>query len=126
MIKKFAKVNPEYKSIQCNGVMVRAKVANSDTERAQGLSGIKTLGSNEGMLFDFTTEQPVSFWMRGCLMDMDICFATDNKIIVGITSMSKDAPTHLHHSPSPVRYALEVPQGFFAQNSIAVGDKLSF
>jgi len=126
MIKRFAKANPEFKTLQCNGVIIRAKIANTDVERAQGLSGVKDLSLNEGMLFDFVTEQPVSFWMRGTCMDLSIAFVTDNKVIVGIQDMSKDVPTLLHNSPIPVRYALEVPKGFFAQNNIAVGDKLSF
>ena len=126
MIKKFAKENPDYKTIKCNGVTIYARVADDDTERAKGLSGVESLGPNEGMLFDFLTEQPVSFWMKNCLMDIDVAFATENKVIVDIGNMYKDLPNVLHNSPVPVRYALEVPKNFFAQNNIAVGDKLSF
>lgn len=126
MIKRFAKANSDFKTLQCNGVSIHAKIANTDIDRAHGLSGVSNLPSNEGMLFDFHTAQSVSFWMKNCLMDIDIAFITDDRIVVGIKSMSKDAPTILHNSPIPVRYALEVPRGFFAQNNIAVGDKFSF
>jgi len=125
VIKRFAKANLEFKDLQCNGVVIRAKIADTDQDRAYGLAGVTYLPSNEGMLFDFGTEQPVSFWMRGTHMDLSIAFITENRIIVGIQDMYKDAPTHLHNSPMPVRYALEVPKGFFVQNSIAVGDKIS-
>ena len=126
MIKKFAKVNPEFKHLQCNGITIHAKVVSTDEDRVKGLAGIAILGANEGMLFDFGAEQSVSFWMRGCAFDISIAFMTNNKIIVGMQDMSKDAPTLLHNSPIPVRYALEVPKGFFVQNSISVGDKVSF
>ena len=127
MFKKFAKVNPEFRHLQCNGITIRAKVATTNEDRMKGLAGVAALSTNEGMLFDFGAEQPVSFWMRGCTaFDISVAFMTNNKIIVGMQDMSKDAPTHLHNSPMPVRYALEVPKGFFVQNSISVGDKVSF
>lgn len=126
VIKKFASINPEVKRLQCNGVSIWAKVADTDEARQKGLAGVSTLGPNDGMLFDFHREQPVSFWMRGCHLDLSIAFLTKNRVIVGMANMSKDAPTHLHSSPVPVRYALEVPQGFFTQHNIAIGDKISF
>jgi uncharacterized membrane protein (UPF0127 family) len=126
VIKRLASVNPDFRRLQCNGVTIWARVADTDKTRQKGLAGVSTLGDNQGMLFDFHHEQPVSFWMRGTCMDLSIAFLTENRIIVGMTDMSKDAPTHLHSSPVPVRYALEVPKGFFMQHNIAIGDKISF
>ena len=126
MIKKFAKTNPQFKRLTCNGIVIDAKVANTDEERARGLGGVEALGPNEGMLFDFGTEQPAAFWMKNCKFNISLAFMTENKIIVGIQNMFKDAPTRLHSSPIPIRYALEVSEGFFAQNGISVGDKISF
>jgi uncharacterized membrane protein (UPF0127 family) len=126
MIKKFASTSPQYKAINCNGITIQARIADTDESRIKGLSGIGSLGNNEGMLFDFGTEQPVSFWMRGTSLNLAIAFVTKDRIIVGINEMLKDAPTHLHNSPIPVRYALEMSSGFFTKHNIAIGDKISF
>lgn len=126
MIKKFASINPDLKQLQCNGVTIWAKIADTDETRQKGLAGVSALSPNNGMLFDFHREQPVSFWMRGCHLDLSIAFLTENRVIVGMADMSKNAPTHLHSSPVPVRYALEVPQGFFNRHDISIGDKISF
>lgn len=126
MIKKFAKAVPNAKKLHCNGVTIWATIADTDETRTQGLAGVTALGPNEGMLFDFGIEQPVTFWMKGCLTDLSIAFLTENRIIVGTSDMSKDNPTYLYSSPVPVRYAVEVPRGFFDEHNIQVGDRISF
>ncbi len=125
-IKKIASVNSEYKELRCNGVSVWAKVADTYESRARGLSGIESLSDDQGMLFDFHDEQPVAFWMKGCAMDLSIAFITKNGVIANIQDMSTSAPTTLHTSPIPVRYALEVSKGYFTRHDIAIGDKISF
>lgn len=124
-LKKIASTNPDYKELRCNGISIWAKVADTNETRIKGLAGVASLPEHQGMLFDFHEEQPVSFWMRGCAMDLSIAFITKNGVVVDIQNMNAKAPTILHNSPIPVRYALEVPQGYFARHNIAVGDKIS-
>ena len=124
-LKKFASVNPEYKELRCNGVSIWAKIADTDRTRTDGLAGVASLPDHQGMLFDFHDEQPVAFWMKGCAVDLSIAFITKTGVIVDIQDMNAAAPTILHNSPIPVKYALEVPQGYFARHDIALGDKIS-
>ena len=124
-LKKIASVNPNYKELRCNGVSIWAKMANTNETRSKGLAGVSSLPDHQGMLFDFLEEQPVSFWMKGCAMDLSIAFITKTGVIVDVQSMNAVAPTTLHSPPIPVRYALEVPQGYFARHNIAIGDKIS-
>ena len=123
--KKFARTAHTYKWLQCNGTRLHVAIADTAEARLRGLSGIGNLPENEGMLFDFGNDQHLSFWMKGCLQDLSIAFVTKNGIIADIQEMSATSPTQLHHSPIPVKYALEVNPGFFARHNIAVGDKIS-
>ena len=125
MFKRFAKCSVGHKILHCNGVSIKALVADSELARSKGLSGITQIASDEGMLFDFGVEQPVSMWMKNCRFDMSVAFITKSGVIVDIQDMSKDTPTKLHHSPISVKYALEVNKGFFARHHIATGDKIS-
>lgn len=125
-LRKIASTNPEYKELRCNGVSIWAKVADTDKTRTEGLAGVASLPDHQGMLFDFHDEQSVSFWMKGVnALDLSIAFITKTGVIVDIQDMNAAAPTILHSSPIPVRYALEVPQGYFTRHNIALGDKIS-
>jgi len=125
MFKRFAKYSMGHKILRCNEVTIKVLVANTESARAKGLSGTSQIAPDEGMLFDFGAEQPISMWMKNCKFDMSIAFITKNGVIVDIQDMSKDTPTRLHHSPISVKYALEVNKGFFARHNIATGDKIS-
>jgi len=125
MFKRFARYSMGHKILKCNDVSIKVLIADTGFTRAEGLSGITQIASDEGMLFDFGTEQPVSMWMKNCKFDMSVAFITKSGVIVDIQDMSKDAPTRLHHSPTSVKYALEVNKGFFARHNIATGDKIS-
>ena len=83
-----------------------------------------SLPENEGMLFLFPQLEKQSFWMKNTLIPLSIAFLEDGGKILQIEDMKpKDESSTL--SKYPVRYALEVNQGWFQRNGIAVGDAFS-
>jgi len=104
-------------------VPVEVEVADTDAERQTGLMGRAALPENAGMLFVFEGEQALSFWMRDTLIPLSIAYIDAEGRIVDIQDMQPldDVPPH-YVSAEPVRYALEVNQGFFEQRGVAVGD----
>lgn len=125
-LRKFAKFSPEYRQLVCNGVTIKVAIANTHETRQKGLAGVTDLPEDYGMLFDFGSDQSMSFWMKNCLQDLSIAFITKHGVIVDIQEMSAKNPTKLYHSPIPVKYALEVNPGFFTRHNIVPGDKISF
>jgi uncharacterized membrane protein (UPF0127 family) len=104
-------------------IPIHTELARIDAERAQGLMNRPSLPDGEGMLFIFEREQIVSFWMKNTLIPLSIAFIRTDGRIIEIRNMQALDLTSVNSSRS-VRYALEVPQGWFARAGIEVGDYL--
>lgn len=102
---------------------IEAQVAASPQERQTGLMHRKEMPAHEGMLFVF--EQPATqcFWMRNTLLPLTAAFVADDGTIVNLADM-KPQTEDSHCSAKPVRYVLEMNQGWFAQKGINPGSKL--
>jgi len=112
-------------------VTLKVEVADTSEARTQGLMFRKSLGDDEGMLFVFSAEEPLAFWMKNTLIPLSIAFIDRNWRIVDIQDMAvaKDpehGPFPVYPSKVPARYALEVNQGFFARKKIGVGARVHF
>lgn len=102
---------------------IEAQVAASPQERQTGLMHRKEMPAHEGMLFVF--EQPATqcFWMRNTLLPLTAAFVADDGTIVNLADM-KPQTEDSHCSAKPVRYVLEMNQGWFAQRGLKAGSKL--
>ena len=108
---------------------ITARVADSPSERYQGLSGTDRLPDGSGMLFVFDGEGQHSFVMRGMKYPLDMVFiGSDGRITI------------IHHAPLPppgtpegeltfygglARWVIEVPYGYTSARGIFVGDRVT-
>ncbi|HUG25157.1 DUF192 domain-containing protein [Piscinibacter sp.] len=102
---------------------IAAEVARTPDQRASGLMLRKTMGANEGMLFMFEDAGVQCFWMKNTLLPLSIAFIADDGTIANIADMKPQA-LDSHCSAKPVRYALEMNQGWFAKRGIKAGARL--
>lgn len=104
--------------------LIQAQVASTPEQRATGLMHRKDMPVNEGMLFVF--EQPAGqcFWMKNTLLPLTAAFIADDGRIVNLADM-KPQSLDSHCSAQPVRYVLEMNQGWFAKRGIQAGAKIS-
>ena len=102
---------------------IEAQVAASPQERQTGLMHRKEMPAHEGMLFVF--EQPATqcFWMKNTLLPLTAAFVADDGTIVNLADM-KPQTEDSHCSAKPVRYVLEMNQGWFAKKAIKAGTRL--
>ena len=100
-----------------------AEVAADHASRAIGLMHRRSLAPNHGMLFVFQEKSPQCFWMRNTLIALSIAFLDDNGRVVNIEDMAP-LTENSHCSKEPVRFALEMEQGWFARRGIRAGDRL--
>jgi uncharacterized membrane protein (UPF0127 family) len=104
--------------------VVRAEVAADGPTRMRGLMMRERLGPNEGMLFVFEQKAGHCFWMRNTLIPLSIAFVEDDGTIVNIADMQPHSEQS-HCPVRPVRYALEMEQGWFARKGLKPGSVLS-
>jgi uncharacterized membrane protein (UPF0127 family) len=104
--------------------LISAQVAATHEQRATGLMFRKEMPANEGMLFVF--EQPAGqcFWMKNTLLPLTAAFVADDGTIVNLADM-KPQSLDSHCSARPVRYVLEMHQGWFSKRGLKAGTKLS-
>ena len=103
-------------------VTVEAEVARTDEQRQKGLKWRKSLDDGKGMLFVFDRDIILSFWMENTLIPLSIAFMSKDGTVLEIHDMQPKNTTAIKSARS-LRYALEVPQGWFARAGITVGCK---
>jgi len=103
---------------------IDAQVARTPQEHAIGLMFRKEMPLNEGMLFVFKEPSKQCFWMKNTLLGLTAAFVADDGTVVNLEDMQANT-TDSHCSSQPVRYVLEVNQGWFAKKGIKAGAKLS-
>ncbi len=103
--------------------IIQAELAQTNDERSIGLMFRKTMPSNAGMLFAFDEPGTQCFWMKNTLLPLSIAFVADDGTVVNIDDM-KPQTLESHCSTKPVRFVLEMNQGWFAKRGIKAGAKL--
>ena len=104
-------------------VTIKAELARTQAQHQQGFMFRKTVKDGEGMLFIFESDEPRSFWMKNTSVPLSIAYIASDGRILEIYDMEPDNLSSVRSSRS-VRYALEVPQGWFGRAGIAPGDRL--
>jgi uncharacterized protein len=103
--------------------LIQAQVASTPEQRATGLMFRTDMPANEGMLFVFEEPAGQCFWMKNTLLPLTAAFVADDGTIVNLADM-KPRTLESHCSEKPVRYVLEMNQGWFAKRGLQVGSRL--
>jgi hypothetical protein len=103
---------------------IRAQVATTPQQHQIGLMFRKEMPVHEGMLFIFDTPTTQCFWMRNTLLPLTIAFVRDDGTVVNLDDM-KPMTEDSHCSVEPVRFVLEMNQGWFAKRGFKAGLKLT-
>jgi uncharacterized membrane protein (UPF0127 family) len=101
--------------------VITAQLAETPMQRNIGLMFRHAMPLNEGMLFAFEKAAIQCFWMKNTLLPLSIAFIADDGTISNLANMEPRS-TEQHCATMPVRFALEMNQGWFAQNHVDAGD----
>lgn len=102
---------------------IDTQVAVTQEQHAVGLMYRKDMPQHEGMLFVFQNPAKQCFWMKNTDLPLTAAFVADDGTIVNLEDM-KPQTTDSHCSVKPVRYVLEMNQGWFAKKGLKAGAKL--
>jgi len=99
------------------------EVADNDRDRKYGLMNRDSLPKDHGMIFAFTKEAPLSFYMRKTKMPLDILYLDRTGKIVSIKQMR---PFDEASVPSdfPAQFAIELNKGSAEAVGAKVGESL--
>mgnify|MGYP003334891422 CR=1 FL=1 len=121
----FAQQAQQLPTINLNAGMynIVAQVAKSPEQREIGLMFRKQMPAHEGMIFVFEEPATQCFWMRNTLIPLSAAFVGDDGTIVNIEDMAPMSDAS-HCSKKPVRFVLEMNQGWFSKRGIKPGQRL--
>jgi uncharacterized membrane protein (UPF0127 family) len=103
---------------------IKAQLAQSPQEREVGLMFRREMAHNDGMLFVFEQPARQCFWMKNTILPLSAAFVADDGTVVNIEDM-KPQTLDSHCSAKPVRYVLEMHQGWFAKRGLKAGTRLA-
>lgn len=106
-----------------SSISVKAEIADTPEQRNFGFMERKKIPDGTGMLFVFDRDQILSFWMKNTPHPLSIAYIDSNGKIRNIFDMTPFSLSPIESTVS-VRYALEVPQGWFNKNGISTGDRI--
>jgi len=109
--------------LQAGMHQIQAQVAANPDQRSIGLMHRAEMPQSEGMLFAFEQASQQCFWMKNTILPLTAAFIADDGTIVNLADM-KPQTTDAHCSEQPVRWVLEMNQGWFAKRGIKAGFKL--
>ena len=109
--------------LQAGMHLIDAQLALTPQQRSVGLMWRQQMPASEGMLFVFEQPAVQCFWMKNTLLPLTAAFVADDGSIVNLVDMQPQSEAN-HCSAKPVRFVLEMHQGWFAKRGIQAGFKL--
>lgn len=118
------KAQPPLRTVRlvADGVALEAELAVTPAEQQVGLMHRDPLPDGTGMLFVYRSDQRLSFWMKNTKAPLSIAYLAADGTIKEIMDMQ---PLSLAPVESTyyVRYALEVPRGWFSRVGLTAGHR---
>ena len=112
-----------------NGTIYAVEIPRTPEARERGMMFRSRLPPRTGMLFVFETTGRYAFWMKNCLIALDLIWLDDTKRIVAILPDAppcKADPCPIYQFDVPSRYVLEIAGGAAAREKLRLGDALKF
>jgi len=110
--------------LQAGMHLIDAQLALTPEQREIGLMFRTQMPLHEGMLFVFERKSEQCFWMKNTLLPLTAAFLDDDGTIVNLADMAP-LTTRTHCSVRPVRFVLEMNQGWFGKKKMGPGDRIT-
>ena len=125
-LTSLAQVLPVTAQVELGGEVLDLEVTRTVEEQATGLMYRASLADDRGMLFSFEPARPVQFWMKNVVIDLDMVFVHEDKI-VGIAEDVPPCNSNPCATYGPgfgvlVDEVIELRGGRAAELGLAVGD----
>jgi hypothetical protein len=102
------------------------EIATTPAQHEYGLMFRRSLPEDAGMLFLFSPDQPVSFWMKNTFIPLDMLFVRGDGTIEKIVTHAPPQSLANISSDEPVRGVIEINGGAADRLGLATGDKVLY
>ncbi len=112
-----------------NGTVYAVEIPRTPEARERGMMFRASLPPRNGMLFVFDATGRHAFWMKNCLIALDLIWLDESKRIVAILPEAppcKADPCPIYQFDLPSRYVLEIAGGTAKREGLTVGQMLKF
>lgn len=86
-----------------------------------GMMFRKSMGENDGMIFDLRYPQQAAFWMKNCFVPLSVAYINSEGVIEEIHPLEPQNTNSVFAATNNIRFALETPQGWFDKHNIRPG-----
>jgi uncharacterized protein len=107
-----------------SGVSVNAEVVRSPHDTMRGLMYRKSLGEDQGMLFDLGVREDHRFWMHNTCIPLDLIFVDFDGLVVGIVENAPTLNDQARGVGCPSRWVLEVNAGWARRHGVKSGQRI--
>ncbi|MDW7728489.1 MAG: DUF192 domain-containing protein [Bacillota bacterium] len=129
-------VDNNYIEIEIKGRTFNLELALNDRQRARGLMGRDNIDEDGGMLFVMPPAEPfpaeLTFWMKDCLVPIDVIFLASDGAITAIHEMEPPLPGTpddeliRYSSNGPAQFVVELRGGMAAELDLEQGEYIIF
>lgn len=98
-----------------------AELCITERQIQTGMMFRKTMGTNDGMLFDLRYPQQAAFWMKNCFVPLSVAYINSEGAIEEIHPLQVQDTNNVVSTATDIRFALETPQGWFDRHHITPG-----
>ncbi|HXT06876.1 MAG TPA: DUF192 domain-containing protein [Roseiarcus sp.] len=102
------------------------EIANDNASRERGLMYRHEMPANHGMLFEFPTRAPVTFWMKNTYLPLDMVFIDADGTVRGVYEHAAPLSKKLISSDVAVVAVLELNADQAFDIHLKPGDKVRF
>jgi uncharacterized protein len=116
-------------SLKIKDTVFHLEVAQTISQKAQGLMNRTTLAENRGMIFIFDFEMPQGFWMKNTIIPLDMIFVKSDGTVTDIATATPepgipDTKLTIYRSSSSAKYVIELPSGTCNKIGLLPGNKI--
>jgi uncharacterized membrane protein (UPF0127 family) len=113
---KQAQIDGKEINATISNIDLKLRVASTPISQAQGYSIHPEPSDNEGILFVYSEDQPLSFWMKDVDFPLDIIFFDSECTYIHHETMQPGDLESKYRSTKPARFAVELKSGWCNKN----------
>ena len=102
----------------------QVEIADNDASRERGLMDRRYMAADHGMLFEFPSDAPQSFWMKDTYIPLDMIFISPAGVVTHIVANAEPLSERVIPSGGPCMAVLELNGGVAASIGLKLGDKV--